>query len=133
MLDSKLMDIKLSNRKKCIGEYNDLYHIFYPNFNKKYENTYKDNQNIFKNHKGRFTHLTEIGIKNENILDLFTNKNKNFKNDSKKTEDNGNNKDNNRNNNKNISDFLIKDNFKIPKGDFAKTSFDKKFLKLKVN
>jgi hypothetical protein len=129
MLDSKLMDIKLSNRKKCIGEYNDLYHIFYPNFSKKYENTYKDNENVFKNYKGKFTHLTEIGIKNENILDLFTNKNKYFNknNNENNANNNGNKKDDNNINNNN-NNLLNKIKIKNPNIDFGKTTLDKKFF-----
>lgn len=121
MLDSKLLDVKLSNRKKCIGEYNDLYHIFYPNFRKKYDKHFKENENIFKNYKGRFTHISEIALMNENMLNLFKNTGSNKSEDKKK-------------HGKKNEFAWGKNTIRIQNSkDFSKTKFDKKFNKTSNN
>jgi hypothetical protein len=136
MLDSKLMDIKLSNRKKCIGEYNDIYHIFYPNFSKKYENYYKENESIFKKYKGRFSHLSDIACRNENILNLYNNSNEERKNKTNlKANKNKSNIDNINSNiniskNNELSSWFKnekeKNNFEMIKKSLGKRSLDKK-------
>jgi hypothetical protein len=110
------MEIKLSNRKKCIGEYIDLYHIFNPNYSKKYEKYYKENQNLFKNYKGRFTHGTEIAIKTENMLNLLNYKEKNDDNKTRQI-------------NKNEFSLGNKTIKISKKKSFENSNFDQKFKK----
>jgi hypothetical protein len=73
-LDSKIMDIKLANRKKVLTEYEDLYHVFYPNFSKKYMSTFNENPQVFKTCKGIFTNMYDAAYRNGNIIDVFKKK-----------------------------------------------------------
>jgi len=73
-LDSKIMDIKLFNRKKCIGEYEDIYHVFYPNYCEKYNETIKENPDVFKTYKGVFTNMYDAANRNGNIIEVFKKK-----------------------------------------------------------
>jgi len=70
-LDSKIMDIKLANRKKCIAEYDDLYHVFYPNYSKKYISTLNENPQVFRTYKGIFTNMYDAANRNGNIIEVF--------------------------------------------------------------
>lgn len=70
-LDSKIMDIKLFNRKKCIAEFDDLYHVFHPNFSSKYNSTILENPSTFKTYKGVFTNMYDAAHRNGNIIEVF--------------------------------------------------------------
>lgn len=71
------MDIKLTNRKKCIAEFDDLNHVFHPNFSKQYKKAISANKNIFYNYKGIFTNMYDAGNRNGNFIELFKNSNNN--------------------------------------------------------
>ena len=73
MIDTKLFDTKLNRRKKCIGEYNDLYHIFHPNWSEKYQKNIKENKKIYRNYKGVFTNMYDAANRNGKFQ-LFPNK-----------------------------------------------------------
>jgi len=89
MIDKTLMDTKLTHRKKCVGEYNDLYHIFHPNNNEKYLRNIKENKKIYMNYKGVFTHMYDAANRNGNIIELFKNTNCN-RNKDKEEKNKGN-------------------------------------------
>jgi hypothetical protein len=89
MIDKTLMDTKLTHRKKCIGEYNDLYNIFHPNTSEKYMKTFEENENVYKTHKGIFTNMYDSAHRNGNIIQLFKNtRMKNTKDEKPKNTDN---------------------------------------------
>lgn len=70
-LDSKIMDVKLFNRKKCIVEFDDLTHVFHPNFSKKYSSTISEDPFTFKTYKGVFTNMYDAANRNGNIIQVF--------------------------------------------------------------
>lgn len=69
--DTKIMDIKLFNRKKCIGEFEDLNHVFHPNFSEKYNSTLNENPSVYKTFKGVFTNMYDAANRNGNIIEVF--------------------------------------------------------------
>ena len=85
-LDSKIMDIKLFNRKKCISEFDNLNHVFYPNFNNKYNSVFKEDPSAFKTYKGVFTNMYDAANRNGNIIKVF--KKTLLKRDEKKEKNN---------------------------------------------
>ena len=100
VLDSKIMDTKLANRKKCISEFEDLNHVFHPNFSNKYNTTLSEIPKVYSTCKGVFTNMYDSANRNGNIIKLFTKTN--FKKDENKKENGSKNQnDRNRNNNNN--------------------------------
>jgi len=92
-LDCKMLDTKVSNRKKCIAEFDDLNHVFHPNFSAKYNSTLAENSNVFKTYKGVFTNMYDAANRNGNIIEVFTLVKKEDKKDNKNTnKSNSNNK-----------------------------------------
>lgn len=70
-LDSKIMDVKLFNRKKCIVEFDDLNHFFHPNFSPRYNSVISENPYAFKTYKGVFTNMYDAANRNGNIIEVF--------------------------------------------------------------
>lgn len=77
ILDSKIMDVKLTNRKKSIAEFDDLYHVFHPNFSKQYNSAFIDNNKVFNKYTGIFTNMYDAENKNGNLIELFKNSDNN--------------------------------------------------------
>lgn len=121
VLEKNLMDIKLNYKKKCVGEYNDLYHIFNPNFSSKYQKNINENKKIYKNYKGVFENMYDACHRNGNLIELFKNPK------GKKEEPRHNNStlktkwasnSNRIKNAKNFAKFLLKGKFKESKDNF---------------
>jgi hypothetical protein len=75
MIDRTLMDTNLNNRKKSIGEYYDLSHVFHENNNEKFLRNITENKKIYRNYKGIFTNMYDTANRNGHILKLFKNTN----------------------------------------------------------
>ena len=73
LLDMKLMETKLHNRKKSISEVIDLNHVFNPNFNVRYNKLKQETPNIFSIYKGVFSNMYDSNHRNGNIIKLFKN------------------------------------------------------------
>jgi hypothetical protein len=74
---SKMMNKTLNNRKKGIGEYNDLTKTYRININKDYNNKYNNNPNRFHIFTGIFSNMYDVAHKNGNIIRPFGNGSKN--------------------------------------------------------
>ena len=76
---ANILEKKLINKKKAVGEFNDLTKAFSVNLNKKYEGAYKDNKKTFYHFNGIFTHLYDSSFRNGNIIMPFRKKKENTK------------------------------------------------------
>jgi hypothetical protein len=73
----KILDKKLTNKKKGVAEFSDLTRPFFPNINEKYHQYYNENKNIFHVYNGIFSHMYDAAHRNGNIVIPFRN-NKNL-------------------------------------------------------
>ena len=58
-----LLDKKVNNKKKGIGEFSDLQRITSVNINHEHRNAYHTDQHIFKRKNGVFTHLYDAAAR----------------------------------------------------------------------
>jgi hypothetical protein len=72
-IELKLLDKKLANRKKSIGEIYDLTMNFHPKNNPDFIQTYENNRNIFHIRKGIFSQMYDHAHRNGNISVPFRN------------------------------------------------------------
>jgi hypothetical protein len=66
-------DKKVMNRKKGVSEIAELTKPFHTNFNKEYTEIYNDNNRVFHNYKGIFSHMYDAAKRNGNIIMPFAN------------------------------------------------------------
>jgi hypothetical protein len=69
----KILDKKITNKKKGVAEIVDLGRPFHSNFNKKYHELVNDNKNIFHVYNGIFSHMYDAAHRNGNIVVPFRN------------------------------------------------------------
>lgn len=74
-IELKILDKKLANRKKSIGEFYDLTMNYHPKINKEFRETYDSNKNIFHIRTGIFSHMYDNAHRNGNISVPFRNNN----------------------------------------------------------
>ncbi len=75
-----LLEKKVANRKKGIGEFDDLTMPFNPNIDKNYMDCVKKYPNVFKQYKGIFSNMYEMARKNGNLVVPFRKEKINDKN-----------------------------------------------------
>ena len=68
---ANILEKKLINKKKAVGEYKDLTKTFSINLNRKYESAYSQNNKRFHVFNGIFTHLYDASFRNGNIMMPF--------------------------------------------------------------
>lgn len=76
---ANILEKKLLNKKKAVGEFNDLTQTYSVNLNKKYGKALKDNEKSFYHFNGIFTHLYDASFRNGNIIMPFRNNKDNTK------------------------------------------------------
>lgn len=69
----KILDKKLTNKKKGVAEFSDLTQPYNSNINKKFCDYYDQNHNIFHNYNGIFSHMYDAAHRNGNIVVPFRN------------------------------------------------------------
>lgn len=74
----KILDKKLTNKKKGVAEFSDLTQPYNSNINHKFRNYYDDNKNIFHVYNGIFSHMYDAAHRNGNIVVPFRNNNGNL-------------------------------------------------------
>ncbi len=74
-VELKILDKKLANRKKSIGEFHDLTMNFHPKINKEFSETFNSHKNIFHIRTGIFSHMYDNAHRNGNISVPFRNNN----------------------------------------------------------
>lgn len=78
VIELKILDKKLANRKKSMGEFYDLTMNFHPKNNQEFKQIYDNNKNIFHKRTGIFSHLYDNAHRNGNISVPFRNNNVTF-------------------------------------------------------
>jgi hypothetical protein len=69
----KILDKKITNKKKGVAEIVDLTRPFNPNVSKKYVQTVNDNNSVFHRYNGIFSHMYDAAHRNGNIVVPFRN------------------------------------------------------------
>jgi hypothetical protein len=69
----KILDNKLTNKKKGVAEFSDLSHPFNPNASKKFRDNHHENNKIFHVYNGIFSHMYDAAHRNGNIVVPFRN------------------------------------------------------------
>lgn len=67
----KILDKKISNKKKGVTEIADLSRKFNPNFNQYFKEVHNENPDSFKRYNGVFTFMYDSAHKNGNIYIPF--------------------------------------------------------------
>ena len=68
---ANILEKKLINKKKAIGEYDDLTRTFSINYSDKFTKAYNDNEKRFYHYNGVFTRLYDAAFRNGNIIMPF--------------------------------------------------------------
>lgn len=71
----KILDNKVTNKKKGIGKMADLISPFNHNFNKNYENIVNETPSVFHRYNGIFSHMYDAAHRNGNLVVPFRNHN----------------------------------------------------------
>lgn len=66
-----ILDKKVVNKKKGVGEFEEFTRLYYPNFNSNFEKAYNENQDLFKRYRGIFSTMYDRAHKNGNIVVPF--------------------------------------------------------------
>lgn len=69
----KMLDKKVTNKKKGVAEITDLTRPFHPNFNRNYKDYLNENPKIFNAYNGIFSHMYDAAHRNGNIVVPFRN------------------------------------------------------------
>ena len=70
---ASVLEVKLNNRKKGVGEYADLTKTFAINPERKFGKAFNEDSKIFRRYTGIFTHLYDSSIRNGKLIMPFTN------------------------------------------------------------
>lgn len=69
----KILDHKVTNKKKGVAEISDLTRAYNPNFNSNYKELLNENKSVFHRYNGIFSHMYDAAHRNGNIVVPFRN------------------------------------------------------------